>query len=108
MVRVVPGGAIVTYMWDMLGGGFPLEAMGMGGNAPTTNGCFSNGSVTRPVDRRSLEDVQTKEITVHRTFANFADFWTTNLKSPALLPTVAAMKSGDVEMLISRVRARMR
>ena len=26
MVRVVvPGGAVVTYMWDMLGGGFPLD-----------------------------------------------------------------------------------
>ena len=54
-----------------------------------------------------LEDVQTREITVHRTFANFDDFWMTNLKSPALRPTVAAMKSGDVETLISRVRARL-
>jgi len=41
MVRVVvPGGAVVTYMWDMLGGGFPLDlihselqAMGMGQRA---------------------------------------------------------------------------
>jgi hypothetical protein len=54
-----------------------------------------------------LEDVQTREITVHRTFANFDNFWTTNLKSPALQPTVAAMKSGDVETLISRVRERL-
>ena len=41
MVRVVvPGGAVVTYMWDMLGGGFPLDpihseiqAMGIGQRA---------------------------------------------------------------------------
>ena len=26
MVRVVgPGGTVATYMWDMLGGGFPLD-----------------------------------------------------------------------------------
>ena len=54
-----------------------------------------------------LEDVQTREITVHRTFANFDDFWMTNLKSPVLRPTVAAMKTGDVGTLISRVRARL-
>jgi hypothetical protein len=54
-----------------------------------------------------LEDVQTTEITVHRTFASFDDFWMTNLKSPVLRPTVAAMKSVDVETLISRVRARL-
>ena len=51
--------------------------------------------------------METREITVHRTFADFDDFWMTNLKSPSLRPTVAAMKSGDVETLISRVRARL-
>jgi hypothetical protein len=54
-----------------------------------------------------LEDVQTREITVHRTFADFDDFWITNLKSPALGPTVAALQPADVETLRSRVRARV-
>jgi ubiquinone/menaquinone biosynthesis C-methylase UbiE len=59
MVRVVvPGGAVVTYMWDMLGGGFPLDPIysemqnGHRANASTMDGCVSNGSVTRLVDRR--------------------------------------------------------
>ena len=60
MVRVVvPGGAVVTYMWDMLGGGFPLdpiyfeiEAMGHCAKPPPADGCVSNGRAKRPVDRR--------------------------------------------------------
>ena len=59
MVRVVgPGGAVVTYMWDMLGGGFPLDPIllrdarnGPCATAPTTDGCVSNGSAARLVDR---------------------------------------------------------
>ena len=54
-----------------------------------------------------LEDVQTREITVQRSFSGFDDFWTTNLKSPALRPSVAAMKPAEVETLIARVRARL-
>jgi len=52
-----------------------------------------------------LEAVETREITVTRTFADFDDFWTTNAKSPTLGPTLGAMASGDVESLKSRLRA---
>jgi SAM-dependent methyltransferase len=115
MVRVVvPGGAVVTYMWDMLGGGFPLDpihfelqAMGIGATRPPRMDASRMEALRDLWIGAGLEDVQTREITVHRTFANFNDFWTTNLKSPALRPTVAAMTSGDVETLISRVRARL-
>ena len=54
-----------------------------------------------------LSSVETREITVHRTFASFDDFWMTNLKSPSLGPTVATMDSADVEALKQRVRARL-
>ena len=54
-----------------------------------------------------LEAVETREITVHRTFANFDDFWTTKMKAPTLGPAVAAMAPGDVETLKNRVRARL-
>jgi ubiquinone/menaquinone biosynthesis C-methylase UbiE len=115
MVRVVvPGGAVVTYMWDMLGGGFPLDpiyseiqAMGILPTRPPRMDASRMEALRDLWIDAGLEDVQTREITVHRTFANFDDFWMTNLKSPALRPTVAAMKSGDVETLISRVRARL-
>ncbi|MCS3497314.1 SAM-dependent methyltransferase [Bradyrhizobium japonicum] len=113
MVRVVaPGGLVVTYMWDMLGGGFPLDpiydeikAMGVAATRPPRMDASRIEALRGLWIGAGLEDVQTREITVHRTFASFDDFWTTNLKSPAIRPAVAAMKAGDVEMLISRVRA---
>ena len=52
-----------------------------------------------------LEAVESREITVRRTFANFDDFWTTNLKSPALGPVIAVMASADLDTLKSRVRS---
>jgi ubiquinone/menaquinone biosynthesis C-methylase UbiE len=114
MVRVVrPGGAVVSYMWDMLGGGFPLDpihlelqAMGFPAPRPPRMDASRMEALRELWIDAGLDDVQTREITVHRTFADFNDFWITNLKSPAFGPTVAAMQSADVETLRSRVRAR--
>ena len=44
---------------------------------------------------------------MHRTFADFDDFWMRVLKGSSVGPTVAAMASGDAEMLKTRVRVRM-
>jgi hypothetical protein len=52
-----------------------------------------------------LEAVETREITVQRTFTDFDDFWETKLKFPAVAPVVAEMAAGDVETLKDRVRA---
>jgi ubiquinone/menaquinone biosynthesis C-methylase UbiE len=115
MVRVVrPGGAVATYMWDMLGGGFPLDpihlelqAMSYPAPRPPQMEASRMESLRDLWIDAGLEDVQTREITVRRTFADFDDFWITNLKSPALGPTVAALQPADVETLRSRVRARV-
>jgi ubiquinone/menaquinone biosynthesis C-methylase UbiE len=115
MVRVVrPRGTVATYMWDMLGGGFPLDpillemrAMGIAPPRPPRMDASRMEALRDLWIGAGLEDVQTREITVSRTFANFDDFWTTNLKSPSLGPTVAAMQSEDVDTLKLRVRARL-
>jgi hypothetical protein len=44
---------------------------------------------------------------VQRTFADFDDFWTINLMTPSVGPTVAAMPASDAEQLKARVRARL-
>ena len=54
-----------------------------------------------------LDVVETREIAVQRTFADFDDFWTVNLLGSTVRPTVAAMASSDVEVLKTRVRARL-
>ena len=102
MVRVVcPGGTVATYAWDMLGGGFPLEpiqaemrAMGLS-RAPAEPGRITDGCPAELVDGAGLEAVETREITVQRTFADFDEFWTTCLLAASIRPMVAAMASGD-------------
>jgi hypothetical protein len=54
-----------------------------------------------------LEAVETREISVQRTFADFDDFWTTTLLGSSVGPTIAAMSSIDAERLKSGVRARL-
>ena len=54
-----------------------------------------------------LDAVETREITVQRTFADFDDFWTTSLLGASVRPMVAAMTPDDVERLKTRVRARL-
>ena len=54
-----------------------------------------------------LNAIETREITVQRTFADFDDFWTTTLMAPTVGPIVAAMASDDVERLKTRVLARL-
>jgi ubiquinone/menaquinone biosynthesis C-methylase UbiE len=115
MIRVVrPGGTVATYMWDMLGGGFPLDpilgevrAMGLAVPRPPQMEASRKEALRRLWTDAGLEGVQMREITVHRTFATFDDFWTINLKSPALGPVVAAMASADRQTLRSRVRTKL-
>ncbi len=54
-----------------------------------------------------LEGVETRKITVQRTFANFDDFWTTSTLSGSVRPTVAALSPGDIELVKSRLRAKL-
>jgi len=52
-----------------------------------------------------LEAVETREISVQRTFADFNDYWTTVLAGPSVGPTLEAMTSDDTALLKARMRA---
>jgi ubiquinone/menaquinone biosynthesis C-methylase UbiE len=113
MVRVVrPGGTVATYMWDMLGGGFPVDpilvemrAMGFVPSRPPRMEASRMEALRGLWTDAGLEAVETREITVQRSFADFDDFWMTQLMFPSVAPVVAAMAAGEVETLKSRVRA---
>jgi ubiquinone/menaquinone biosynthesis C-methylase UbiE len=113
MVRVVrAGGTVAAYMWDMLGGGFPPEpilaemrAMSLTHALPPQAGMSRMEAMRNLWTGAGLEAVETREITVHRTFADFDDFWGANLKSATVGAVVATMAPGEVEKLKSRVRA---
>jgi SAM-dependent methyltransferase len=116
MARVVrPDGTVATYMWDMLGGGFPLDpiilemhGMGLAPPRPPQMGASRMEALRDLWNAAGLKDVETREITVQRTFANFDDFWMAKLKAPSIGPTIAAMESRDVETLTCRPTRRRR
>ena len=115
MVRVVaPGGTVATYAWDIVGGGLPTEpifaelrAMGIAPMLPPNPGASRIEALRELWAGAGLDAVETREITVQRTFADFDEFWTINLMAPSVGPTVAAMPPGDAEQLKARVRARL-
>src|SRR5229473_6696176 len=115
MVRVVqPGGTVATYAWDMEGGGYPgepihaeMRAMGLKPLLPPSVGASRMEALRDLWTAAGLDAIETREITVQRTFADFDDFWATRLMAPTVGPIVAAMASDDVERLKTRVRARL-
>jgi ubiquinone/menaquinone biosynthesis C-methylase UbiE len=115
MVRVVrPGGIVATYMWDMMGGGFPLmpiieemRATGFSPPRPPQVEASQTESLRQLWSSAGLDAIATRDITVERTFASFEDFWEISMKAPTLGATVAAMTPGDVKGLKERVLARL-
>jgi hypothetical protein len=115
MARVVsPGGTVAAYAWDITGGGFPLEpiraemrGMGMTPMNPPSVDAARMDALRTLWTGAGIRDVETREISVRRTFADFDDFWTSSLVGPAIGPTIAAMPASDAELLKARVRARV-
>ena len=115
MVRVVcPGGTVAAYAWDMLGGGFPLDAMqvemrslGVTPSMPPSAGASRMDAMHDLWNGAGLDAVETRDVTVQRTFANFDDFWTTSLTGTSVGRKVRAMAPSDVQTLQERLRARL-
>jgi SAM-dependent methyltransferase len=116
MSRVVCSGGFVTaYAWDMPGGGFPyhvlqteMRAMGVTVPAPPHPDA-SRIEVLRGLwTDAGLDAVETHEITVHRTFTDFDDYWATVLGGPSVGPQLAAMTPAEVAFLQAKLRAHLR
>jgi len=115
MARVVcPGGTISAYAWDMPGGGFPYEALrdemrGLGVEVPMPpSPDASRIDAMRDLwTDAGLNAIETRELAVQRTFADFDDYWTTILGGPSVGPKIAAMASEDLALLMARMRTRL-
>ena len=115
MARVVrPGGTVATYVWDMMGGGHPLElmhaelhAMGFAVPRPPRSDVSGVEALRSLWINADLDAVEVREITVQRTFADFEDFWTTSMMSATVSQTIAAMATADAELLKMRMCARL-
>lgn len=112
MARVVrPGGIVAAYLWDLFGGGFPYEALhgemrGLGVSVPAPPSLgVSRIDILREVwSGAGLDAIETREISVKRTFVNFEDYWATILGGPSVGPGLAAMASADLANLKERMR----
>ena len=115
MARVVcPGGIVTVYAWDMSGGGFPYEALklemrdlGVTVPEPPSPGASRIEALRDLWTGAGLDAVETREITVQRTFADFEDYWTTIHRGPSVGPSLAAIASEDLALLKARMRARL-
>jgi ubiquinone/menaquinone biosynthesis C-methylase UbiE len=114
MARVVrPGGLVSAYAWDVLGGGSPTEpivaelpALGVTPLLPPSADAARIEALRGLWMDAGLEDVETREITVQRSFASFDDFWETTTRS-TLKHTLAKMEAEALEQLKERVLARL-
>jgi SAM-dependent methyltransferase len=115
MARVVrPGGIVAAYAWDMLDGGFPYEPlhaemreMGIIVPVPPSRDASRIDNMQALWAGAGLDSVETREIALERTFADFDDYWTTVHLAPSVGPKLAAMTHGEHALLESRMRERL-
>jgi SAM-dependent methyltransferase len=115
MARVVsPGGIVAAYAWDMLDGGFPYDALraemaalGVPAPMPPSPRASRADAMRELWTGAGLVDVDTREIAVERTFADFDDYWTTVLGGPSVSAKLAAMSPADLARLHARMRERL-
>jgi ubiquinone/menaquinone biosynthesis C-methylase UbiE len=115
MVRVVaPGGLVTAYAWDMPGGGFPyyalqseLRAMGVTVPMPPSPDASRLEVLQELWAQAGLTAIETREITVERTFASFDDYWTTIQGGPSVAGQLKALSADGIAQLQTRLRERL-
>lgn len=112
MARVVrPGGLAAAYVWDIVSGGGPLEAVAtqmrdMGFAPPRA----PRAEASTPEGLHALwtqggfVDLEAHVVRTRRTFTDFEDYWSTTIAAPNIAPKLATMTPADVSQLKSRVR----
>jgi ubiquinone/menaquinone biosynthesis C-methylase UbiE len=113
MTRVVrAGGMVAAYSWDLLGGGFPYEAVHVrlrqhGSPAPDPPHPEAAGAeeLRRLWSMARLETVVQREIVVTRSFRDFDEYWQAAFASPRLALVLEGMTADVLADLRESVRA---
>ena len=116
MTRVVgPGGTVAAYAWDMLGGGFPYDALWMEMRAigavvpmPPSPEASRMDAMLELWTRFGMSGIETREIIVQRTFANIDEYWATVLGGPSTTKGLATMSEENLAILKTRMLQRLR
>ena len=112
MTRVVrPGGWVATYMWDLPGGGIPVEPMyralkslGVAVSIPGTE--VSRQNAMRAVwEKAGLQSIDTRVIRIRVGYTDFDDFWQSYRvpEGPAGM-AMRKMSPSQIEQLKAAVR----
>ena len=113
MARVVrPGGTVSSYLW-IAGEGppapFAVELAAFGAavaRAPSADA--ARMEVLRALwTDAGLEAVESREIEVRRTFADFDDLWSSSMGISQVEDAVATLAASDVQLLKARLWARL-
>lgn len=115
MARVVaPGGVVAAYAWYMIDGGFPYDALqremrnlGIAVPRPPSPEASRIDSLRDLWKGAGLQDVATRAIAIHRTYADFETFWTIVRKGPSVARSLAAMPPAALATLRARMRERL-
>jgi SAM-dependent methyltransferase len=115
MARVVrPGGMVAAYSWHMDGGGFPyavlrteLERLGLRTPEAPSNEVSREDVARRLWEAAGLRHIETRPITVQRTFASLQDYWDTLIGGPSVGATMRALSARDAAVLRQRLSERL-
>ena len=113
MVR--PGGMVATYVWDILTHASPTSAfqielreMGITDLMPVRADASRMPAGSLELWSGSgLEAIETREISVERSFIDFDDFWRSTTSIPSVGQPLATMAANEVERLRVKVRHRV-
>ena len=114
MVRVTkPGGMVASYTWDILRGGSPtqplweeMDGLGKPAMRPPSADISRFEALKALWAELGLRDVETRELVVERTFANFDDYWLSMVVSSpaAVLGRLSETESSELKR---RLQARL-
>ena len=116
MARVVkPGGSVSAYAWDILGGGFPyaalheeMAALGVQRLHPPSVEAARIDVLRALWSASGLVDIETREITVQRSYEDFDTFWRIAQTGPSVAPRIGALGEAGRQRLKEQLRARLK
>ena len=114
MARVTkPGGTVASYTWDVARGGAPtqpvwqeLENLGKEGPRPPNFEVSRFEALKALWAEIGIVEVETRELVVQRTFANFDDYWLCMVVSSPFR-IVASLSDSEGDELKRRLQARL-
>ena len=114
MARIVrPGGLVAAYAWDMMGGGFPLNAliesmreMGLNPPRPPRSDASTLDALRALWTGAGMVDVQTRTIELERELS-FEELWRGAVESASLGGTVKSLDAAGTVELQQRYLSKM-